>query len=181
MELTGICRIILCAATTTTFWNHSWPSPNSPSFSGTLPEDQVSIDNHHDLGTTKEETFVGHALDWWPNKRAGNNVVPVVTTVNVNVNDSVAVAILLTRRRIPVQIGIVKSSPFIFVVAKHASSIYSTDTVQYGDTGAAASSYSTVVVIVYRTEQTYLRYDGGREISSSIFWHIMSAGCSERM
>jgi hypothetical protein len=41
MELTGICRIILCAATTTIFWNHSWPSP---SFSETLPEDQVSID-----------------------------------------------------------------------------------------------------------------------------------------
>jgi hypothetical protein len=111
MELTGICRIILCAATTTTFWNHSWPSPNSPSFSGTLPEDQVSIDNHHDLGTTKEETFVGHALDWWPNKRTGNNIVPVVTTVNVNVDDSVAIAIVLTRRRIPVQIGIVQSSP----------------------------------------------------------------------
>jgi hypothetical protein len=65
-------------------------------------------------------------------------------------------------------------------VAKHASSIYSTNTVQYGDTGAAAPSYSTVVVIVYRTEQTYLHYHGGREIYSSIFWHIMSAGCSEK-
>jgi hypothetical protein len=129
MELTGICRIILCAATTTTFWNHSWPSPNSPSFSGTLPEDQVSIDNHHDLGTTKEETFVGHALDWWPNKRAGNNVVPVVTTVNVNVNDSVAVAILLTRRRIPVQIGIVQSSP-LFLLWRSMRRLY-TVPIQY--------------------------------------------------
>lgn len=129
MELTGICRIILCAATTTTFWNHSWPLPNSPSFSGTLPEDQVSIDNHHDLGTTKEETFVGHASDWWPNKRAGNNVVPVVTTVNVNVNDSVAVAILLTRRRIPVQIGIVQSSP-LFLLWRSMRRLY-TVPIQY--------------------------------------------------